>query len=62
MAADSRMPVDGEPDPKPYKVHRVDSNGNFVSKDAEYATEAEARAHKRRLDWHYAIYHGTQKI
>ncbi len=47
--------VPGEPDLKPYKVERVNQDGEFVSREGEYATEAEAIAHKRRPDWRYRI-------
>jgi hypothetical protein len=49
------MFVEGEQDPKPYKVDRVTHAGDFVSRVAEYATEAEAMARRRRADWHYRI-------
>lgn len=38
-----------DPNPKPYKVDRVTEDGQFVCRVAEYATEAEAMSHKRRL-------------
>lgn len=54
--------VEGEPDPTPYKVVRVTQDGAFVSRVAEYATEAEAVSHKRRLDWHYRAYIGNRQL
>jgi hypothetical protein len=54
--------AEGERDPKPYKVHRVTKDGEFVSHIAEYATEAEAMSHKRRADWYYCIYNGRRQL
>ena len=54
--------VEGEPDPKPFKVDRVKTDGEFVSRVADYATEAEAMSHKRRPDWHYRIYVGRKQL
>lgn len=48
--------VEGDDDPSPYKVDRVTQAGEFLSRIAEYATEEEAMAHKRRLDWRYRIH------
>lgn len=56
------MFVEGEQDPKPYKVDRVTHAGDFVSRAAEYATEAEAMAHRRRDDWHYRISIGQRQL
>ncbi len=56
MATDERIP--GESDPMPFKVWRINDQGEQIEKVAEYATEGEARAHKRRLDWKYAYYKG----
>jgi hypothetical protein len=56
------MQIEGEEDPKPYKVVRVTKEGEFVSHVAEYTTEEEARNHKRRLDWHFAIYRERKQI
>lgn len=50
------MRVEGEPDPKPFKVDRVTREGQFVARVAEYATEDEALKHPRRHDWHYSIH------
>jgi hypothetical protein len=61
MRSDNQF-ADGERDPKPYKVDRVTSEGDFVSRVAEYATEAEAMSHKRRLDWHYRISVGRKQL
>jgi hypothetical protein len=49
------LPIEGKPDPKPYKLNRVTKDGDFVSRVAEYATEEEAKKHRRRPDWHYKI-------
>jgi hypothetical protein len=46
----SRMFVEGQPASKPYKVDKVTAGGEFASRVAEYATEAEAMSHRRRLD------------
>ena len=54
--------VEGDLDPKPYKVDRVAADGQFISRVAEYATEVEAMSHKRRLDWHYRISVGRKQI
>jgi hypothetical protein len=54
--------VEEEPDPKPFNVDRVTADGQFISRVAEYATEAEAMSHKRRLDWHYRIFFGRQQL
>ena len=56
MTDEERMPVPGEPDPKPYKVDLVTKDGALVKQVAEYATEQEALAHERRADWHYRIH------
>jgi hypothetical protein len=53
---------EGEPNPKVYKVDRVTKDGVLVSRVAEYATEAEAMAHKRRLDWYYRIYTARKQL
>jgi hypothetical protein len=44
MRSHNDLVVEGERDPKPYKVDRVTQNGAFVSRVAQYATEAEAMA------------------
>ncbi len=54
--------VEGELDPKPYKVDRVTKEGEFVARVAEYATESEAMSHHRRLDWHYSIHTRREKL
>jgi hypothetical protein len=51
-----------EPDLKQYKVDRVTQDGQFVERVAEYATEAEAMAHRRRGDWYYRIYKGRRQL
>jgi hypothetical protein len=56
MATDEPTKIEGEPDPKPFKIDRVTQAGEFVSRVAEYATEGEMRAHKRRGDWHYKMH------
>lgn len=62
MPENQMLFVEGEPDPKPYKVDRVTQNGDFVSHVAEYATEQEAMNHHRRLDWHYSIHTRHKKL
>lgn len=62
MSENQMSYVEGEPDPKPYKVDRVTKDGGFVSRVAEYATEDDAMNHRRRLDWHYAIYTRRKKL
>jgi hypothetical protein len=55
--------VEGEADPKPYKVDRLKIDGDFSAREAEYATEAEAIAHvKRRLDRRYRIVKGRVQV
>ncbi len=56
------LTIEGEPDPKPFKLVQVDSDGNFVSQVGEYVTLEEMRAVRRRLDWHYAEYEGRRKL
>ena len=62
MSSDGYLESEGEPDPKPYKVDRVTADGSLVSLVAECATEAEAMAHKRRVDWYYRIYIGQKQL
>lgn len=45
MQVDNDLYSEGEPDPKPYKIYLVNLEGGLVEKIAEYATEAEAKAH-----------------
>jgi hypothetical protein len=52
---------EGAPDPKPYKLWRVDQNGDQIERVGEFATLDEMRAHKRRVDWRYAEYLGRRK-
>ena len=59
---DKIIKIEGERDPKPFKVDRVTRDGQFVSRVAEYATEDAALKHPRRLDWNYSIYAGRRKI
>jgi hypothetical protein len=60
MATDERIPE--ESDPKPFKVWRINDHDEQIEKVAEYATEAGARAHNRRLDWKYAYYKGRTRL
>ena len=62
MSSDGYLESEGEPDPKPYNVDRVTKDGSLVSRVAEYATEAEAMAHKHRLDWYYRIYTARKQL
>jgi hypothetical protein len=62
MAIEIVIEVEGPRDPKPYKVDRVTADGSFVSRAAEYATEAEAMSHRRRLDWNYRIGVGSKQL
>jgi hypothetical protein len=54
--------IPGDPDPKPYKLYRVDQAGEQIERVGEHATLEEMRATKRRLDWRYAEYLGRKKI
>jgi len=54
--------VEGEPDPKPYKIDRVTHDGKFVSHGVEYATDAEAMSHHPQFDWHYRISVGRKQL
>jgi hypothetical protein len=62
LEPDYEMMVEGEPDLKPFKVDRVTADDQFVSRVAEYATEAEAMSRKRRGDWHYRISVGGKRL
>ena len=62
MQSDNDMKMEGEPGAKPYKLYRVDNEGNEIASVGAFATEAEARAFKRRPDWHYQLYYHRQKI
>jgi hypothetical protein len=53
--------IEGEPDPKPFKLRRVDGDGNFISLVEQFATREEADAYKRRLDWRYELWIGRRK-
>lgn len=54
--------IPGDPDPRPYKLSRVDADGGQIERVGEYATLEEMRAQRRRLDWRYAEYQGRKKI
>jgi hypothetical protein len=54
--------IAGTPNPKPYKLCRVNSAGEKIKLVGEYATLEEMRSQKRRRDWHYAEYCGRKKI
>ena len=53
MAGLKGMPVEGEPDPKPWRVEWLDDNDQVIEVVAKYATETEMRAHKGRPDRRY---------
>jgi hypothetical protein len=62
MATDDRMKIEGEAT-KPYKLYRVGPDDEIVQLVAEADSRQElSKLHKRRLDWHYKIYHNQKQI
>jgi hypothetical protein len=58
----SNMTVEGEPS-KRFRIYRADPQGNSVDEVlGEYDSEMEVLAHKRRPDWHYAIYENRKPV
>lgn len=58
----AEVKIEGEPDPKPFKLRRVDGDGRLISLVEQFASREEADAYERRLDWRYELLHGRQKI
>jgi hypothetical protein len=57
------MKIEGELTKKPWKLWRVDPNGEKISLVAEADTREELdKLHRRRLDWHYKVYLGRKPI
>ena len=61
MTSDKPLQVEGAP-LKPYRVYRLGLNDQRIELLADYDSEQEARAHKKRLDWHYGIWHGSERL
>lgn len=53
--------VEGEADPKPYKVYRLTTGGDLSPCEAEYATKAEAVDHVN-LGGRYRIVKGRVQV
>ncbi len=62
--SDSDIQIDGEPDPKPFKLWRLDVDGQPLTRLGEYATEDEARVARdsTHLDYRTSIYHHNHKL
>jgi hypothetical protein len=64
MTADDDEPfkMGGEP-AKPYVLYRIGANDEIIERIAEGdSVEDLYKAHRRRLDWKYAIYHNRQRL
>ena len=61
MSKEEMALVEGEPT-KPYKVWRLDINGERYEILAAYETEEEARKHPRRSGRGTAIYHRNVRL
>lgn len=58
----SSMKIEGEP-VKRFRIYRADLQGNSVGEPlAEYDSETEVLAYKRRRDWHYMIRENRKPI
>jgi hypothetical protein len=61
-SAMSNMKIEGEPG-KRFRIYRADLQGNSVGEAlAEYDSETEVLAHKRRADWHYVIHESRKPV
>jgi hypothetical protein len=61
MATDE-LKTEGEP-MKPYVLYRVGANNEIIERIAEGDSVEEVfKAHRRRLNWNYAVYHQDKQI
>jgi len=62
MPTDDRMEIQGAPT-KAYRLYRTQPDGEIISLVAEADTREElGKLHRRRLDWHYRIYHKRKPV
>jgi hypothetical protein len=54
--------IEGEPDPKPFKLWRINDQGERLSLEGEFGSREEVDAFKRRLDYRYELWHGRRKL
>ncbi len=57
-----RLPVEGETDPKPYRLFRAKDGSAIGDPVEQFATLEDAKAYRRRGDWHYVLRVGSTKI